>query len=113
MQSSKHWLSKMPKDLNEDLHSIKKFQSEINTLIEIRTIYRESTVEWMKPRIKSMIWNIRKQKSTIQNNKKKKESKQMSIVKESLGQLKRSNTLIIWVPEEKRYSKKLEIYLEK
>ena len=31
-------------------------------------------------RIKSMIWNIRKQKTTMQNNKKKKESQKMSIV---------------------------------
>ena len=29
-----------------------------DTLIEI--IYRETTVEWMKLRIKSMIWNIKK-----------------------------------------------------
>ena len=36
-----------------------------------RRIYRETTVEWMKPRIKSMIWNIRKQNTTNQNNKKK------------------------------------------
>ena len=28
-------------------------------------------VEWMKPRIKSMIWNIRDQKATTQNKKKK------------------------------------------
>ena len=41
-----------------------------NTLIEI-TIYRDTTVEWMKPRIKSMIWNIRKQKTTSENKKKK------------------------------------------
>ena len=34
----------------------------------------------MKPRIKSMIWNIRKQKTTMQNNKKKKENKKMRIV---------------------------------
>ena len=27
----------------------------------------------MKPRIKSMIWNIRKQKTTSQNNEKEKE----------------------------------------
>ena len=32
-------------------------------------------VEWMKPRIKSIMWNIRKQKTANQNNKKKKESK--------------------------------------
>ena len=32
-------------------------------------------VDWMKLRIKSMIWNIRKQRTTNQNNKKKKDSK--------------------------------------
>ena len=36
-----------------------------------RTIYRETTAEWMRPRIKSMIWKIRKQKTTNQNNKNK------------------------------------------
>ena len=39
-----------------------------------------TTVEWMKPRIKSMICNIRKQKTTNQDNKKKKELKKMRIV---------------------------------
>ena len=34
-------------------------------------IYRETTVEWMTLRIKSMIWNIRQQKTTNQNKKKK------------------------------------------
>ena len=34
----------------------------------------------MKLRIKSMIWNIRNQKTTMQKNKKKKESKKMRIV---------------------------------
>ena len=43
-------------------------------LIEIKKNYRKTTVEWMKPRIKSMIWNIKKQKPTTQNKKKKKES---------------------------------------
>ena len=70
---------RMLKELSEDLSSIKKTQSETkDTLIEIqnnlqgnnRTIYR---VEWMKLRIKSMIWNIRKKETTTQNNKKKKE----------------------------------------
>ena len=50
------------KELSEVLNSIKKIQSKTkNTLREKkkkRTIYRETTVEWMKPRIKSMIWNI-------------------------------------------------------
>ena len=38
-----------------------------------RNIYREATVEWMKPRIKSMTWNIKKKKAFNQNSKKKKE----------------------------------------
>ena len=45
-----------------------------------RTIYRETTVGWMKLRIKSMIWNINKQKVTMQSNKKKEESKRMRMV---------------------------------
>ena len=54
----------------------------------------------MKPRFKSMIWNIRKkkQKTTNPNNKKKKESNKMSI--SSLwDNFKRSNIDIIGVPE--------------
>ena len=47
------------KELSEDLNSIKKVQSETkDTLIgkiKIKTIYRETTVEWTKPRIISMI----------------------------------------------------------
>ena len=55
---------RMLKELSEDLSSMKKTQSETKgTLIEIKTIYRKTTVEWMKLRIKSMIWNIRKQKN--------------------------------------------------
>ena len=36
--------------------------------------------KWVKLRIKSIIWNIRKQKTTMQNSKKKKESNKMRIV---------------------------------
>ena len=39
-----------------------------------KTVYMESTVDWMKLGIKSVIWNLRKQKNTNQNSKKKKES---------------------------------------
>ena len=47
----------------KDMETMKKNQSEMkDTLSEIKTIYRE-TIQWMKPRIKSMIWNIRKQKN--------------------------------------------------
>ena len=68
----------------------------------------------MKPRIKSMIWNIRKQKTTNQNSKKKKESKRMKIVcKESLGQLEVLQHSHPRVPEGERESKKLETYLKK
>ena len=72
---------RMLKDLSEDLDSIKKTQSEAkDTLIEIKNNLQETTVGWMKPRTKSMIWNTRKQKATSQNNKKKKESKEMRVV---------------------------------
>ena len=47
--------------------------------MKYRTIFRETTVEWIKLRIKSIIWNRRKQRTTNQN-KKKKESKKMRIV---------------------------------
>ena len=47
---------RMFKELSEDLSSIKKIQSETkDSLIELKTIYRETTVEWMKLRIKLMI----------------------------------------------------------
>ena len=45
----------------------------------------------MKPRIKSMIWNISKQKTTNQN-KKKKESKKMRIVYAASGTTLRGPT---------------------
>ena len=65
---------RMLKELSEDLNSIKKIQSEMkDTLIEIKNNLQGNSTEWMKPRIKSMIWNIRKQKTTNQKNTKKKE----------------------------------------
>ena len=60
------------KELCADLSSIKKIQSETkDSLIEIKNNLGETTVEWMKLRIKSMIRNIRKQKTTNQNKKKR------------------------------------------
>ena len=54
----------------------------------------------MKLRIKSMIWNIRKQKTTMQKNKKKKESKKDEDSVRSLwNKFKRSNIHLIEVPE--------------
>ena len=47
---------RMVRELSEDLNSIKKNQTEMkDTLIEIKYSCRETTVEWMKLRIKSMI----------------------------------------------------------
>ena len=66
---------RMLKELSEDLNNSKKIQSEMKDTLTERTIYRETTVKWMKTEIKSMIWNIRKQITTNQNNKKKKESR--------------------------------------
>ena len=48
-------------------------------------------MECMKPKIKSMIWNIKKQKTTNQN-KKKKQSKRVRIVKAASGTTSRSPT---------------------
>ena len=64
---------RMLKELSENLN-IKKIQSEMKDTL----ICRESTIKWMKLRIKSMIWRIRKQKTISQNNKKK-ESKKKKI----------------------------------
>ena len=53
----------------------------------------------MKPRIKSMIWNTRKQKTTMQNNKKK---KKIQNNKDSINNLwdnfKQFNIHLIGVP---------------
>ena len=64
------------KELSEDLNGIKKIQSETkDTLIEIKKNLQGNNSRVMKPRIKSMIWNIRRQKTTNQNNRKKKKPK--------------------------------------
>ena len=71
----------MLKELSEELSSIKKIQSEMkDTLIEVKNNLQAITVQWTKLRIKSAIWNIKKQKTAIQNNKKKRESKKIRIV---------------------------------
>ena len=60
----------------------------------------------MKPRITSMIWNIRKQKTTYQNNNKKRESRKKKIPEDNISSLwdnfKRSNIRIIAEPKEMR-----------
>ena len=60
----------MLKELSEDLSSIKKFQSEMkDTLIEIKKSLQENNGRVDEARFKSMIWNIRKQKTTNQNER--------------------------------------------
>ena len=51
----------MLKELSEDHNSIEKIQSETkDTLIEMKNNIQETTVKWMKLRISSMIWNMKK-----------------------------------------------------
>ena len=72
-----------------------------------------TTVEWMKPRIKSMICNIRKQKTTNQNNKKKKESKRTPQNKNTIaasGTTSEGPTFALQGCQKKRKSKVLELY---
>ena len=53
----------------------------------------------MKLRIKSMIWNIRKQETTNQNNKKKRIPKNEDSVSSLWDKFKKSNICIIGLPE--------------
>ena len=53
----------------------------------------------MKLRIKPMIWNIRKQKTTNQSNKKKKNPEIEDSISSLWDNFKRSNISIIGVPE--------------
>ena len=64
------------KELSEDLNSIKKIQSEMkDTPIEIKNNLQGHNNRWIKLRMKSRIWNIRKKKTTNQNKKKKESRK--------------------------------------
>ena len=72
---------RMLKELSEDLSSIKKTQAVIkDSLIEIKNNLQGNNSTVDEAEIKSMMWDIRKQKETNQNNKKKKESKKMRVV---------------------------------
>ena len=51
-----------------------------DALVEINNNLQGKTIPWIKLRIKSMIWNTKRQKTSNQNNKKQKESKKMRIV---------------------------------
>ena len=65
----------------------------------------------MKLRIKSMIWNIRKQKPTSQNKKKKKESDDS--IKSLWDNFEKPNICIIGVPEGENKEQEIGIQPEK
>ena len=68
----------------------------------------------MKMTIKSMIWNIRKQKTTMQNNKKGKESKKNEDSINSLwDNFKKSSIHLIGVPEGEEEEQEIENISEK
>ena len=67
----------------------------------------------MKSRIKSMIWNIRKQKTTLQNNKKKEVLYKQPLGKIQEVQRSHHRGLLLHSQKEKIKSKELEIYLKK
>ena len=70
----------MLKEISEDLNSIKKTQSEMkDTLIEIKNNLQGNNSRVDESGIKSMIWNIRKKKTSNQDSKKKKEYKKSRI----------------------------------
>ena len=91
----------MLKELIGYCNSINKTQAEMKvTLSEIKKNLQESTVEWIKPTIKSMTWNIRKKKTFNKNSKKKKESKKYKDRLRSLrDNFKSTNIEVIAVPE--------------
>ena len=78
-------VTRMLKELSEDVNSIKKKKQKTNNPVRNKDILTELKDNLqgnnsMKARIKSMILNIRKQKTTNQNDKKKRESKKTRIV---------------------------------
>ena len=73
-------VTRMLKELSEDLSSIKKTQSETkDTLVKIKNNLQRNNSRLVKQRIKSMIWNRRKQKATKQKKKKELKKNEDSI----------------------------------
>ena len=67
----------------------------------------------MRPRIKSLIWNLRKQKTTIQNKKKKRIQKNEDSIKSLWDNFKRSNICIMGVPEGEEKKQEIRNLFEK
>ena len=56
-------------------------------------------MEWMEPRIKSIIWNIRKEKHSIRTTRRKKNPKNKDRLRSLWDNFKHTNIQIIGVPE--------------
>ena len=67
----------------------------------------------MKPRIKSMMWNIRKQKTTNQNKKKKRIHKSEDRISSLCDNFKKSNIHIIGMAEGEEKEQEFGILSEK
>ena len=104
------------KEISEDLNSsIKMTQPEMkDTLIKIKNNLYGNNSRVDEAEMKSVIWNIRKQEITNQNNKKKKESKRNEDHISSLwDNSKCSNIHIIGVPEGKEKGQEIGNLFEK
>ena len=76
-----------------------------------RKIYRESTVEWMKPRSKSMTWNTRKKR--IQSEQQEKNQNKEDRIRSLWDNFKRTISQIIGVPEGEEKKQEIENLFEK
>ena len=71
----------------------------------------ETTIKWMKPRIKSTIWNIRKQKQPIRTRRKSIQNNEGNI--RSIWDFKRSNIRVTGVLEGGEKEKEIGNLFEK
>ena len=77
--------------------------------MKYRTIYRETTVKWIKLRIKSMIWNLTKQRT----RRRKKNPKIENSVSSLWDNFKRSNICNIGVKEGEEKEEEIRKVFEK
>ena len=82
------------------------------TLIEI-TIYREIRVAWMKQRIKSMIWNIKKKKKQPNRTTTRRKKPQNEDSRSNLCDFTHSNIHITGVSEREEKEQEIENLFEK
>ena len=102
------------KELNEDLDSIKKIQSDVfGKTIEIKNNLQgnNSRVDEAESQINDL--EHKESKNNQSEQKKKKNPPNEDSVSSLWDNFKRSNICLTGVPEGKRKSKKLEIYLKK